>query len=91
MKHYTYQTQGTCSTLIDFDVLEDKIFNVEFTNGCDGNLKAIGKLVDGQSLAVVQHTLSGIHCGSKSTSCGDQLSNACANILLQQQIKTTLV
>lgn len=77
MKHYTYKTQGTCSQLIDFDVEQETLHNVQFTNGCDGNLKAIASLVEGQSLKKVKELLSGISCGSKSTSCGDQLSKAC--------------
>ena len=91
MQHYTYQTQGTCSKLIDFDVEDGNIYNVVFTKGCDGNLKAIGKLVNGKPLSMVRDILSGIRCGSKDTSCGDQLSKACSNILSQQLAKTTLV
>lgn len=90
MKHYNYQTKGTCSTLIDFDVEDNKIYNVVFTNGCDGNLKAIGKLVDGQTLDAILTLLSGIHCGSKHTSCGDQLAKACGNLISQQQMQATL-
>ena len=91
MKHYTYQTQGTCSTMINFDIEDNTLHNVVFTNGCDGNLKAIGKLVEGQTLESVHQLLAGIHCGSKNTSCGDQLAKACHSLLSKQQIKTTLV
>lgn len=85
MKHYTYKTHGTCSQLIDFDVDNCMIHNVKFTNGCDGNLKAIGSLVEGQPLSKVIDLLSGISCGSKNTSCGDQLSKACELALSEQQ------
>ncbi len=90
MKHYTYQTQGTCSSMINFDLEDNILYNVVFTNGCDGNLKAIGKLVEGHSLDSVHQLLAGIQCGSKSTSCGDQLAKACESLLSTQQTKTTL-
>ena len=45
--HYTYKTGGTCSTMIDFDIIDGKLHNIVFTNGCNGNLKAIGSLLEG--------------------------------------------
>ena len=45
--HYTYKTGGTCSTMIDFDIIDGKLHNIVFTNGCNGNLKAISRLVEG--------------------------------------------
>lgn len=76
MAHYTYQTKGTCSTVIDFDIDGDIITNVAFTNGCNGNLKAIGKLVDGQTVDYIEEKLKGNLCGMKPTSCADQLAIA---------------
>ena len=46
---YSYKTKGTCSTNIDFDIENDHIYNVTFTGGCNGNLKAVSKLVEGES------------------------------------------
>ena len=74
--HKTYKTQGTCSTQIDFDVIDNKVYNVEFTNGCNGNLKALGALVEGMKVEEVISKLRGIECGIKQTSCGDQLARA---------------
>lgn len=74
--HYTYKTKGTCSTQIDFDIENDKVHNVKYTGGCNGNLKAIASLVEGQNVDSVIKKLSGITCGFKQTSCGDQLSKA---------------
>lgn len=44
---YKYKTKGTCSTEITFDINNDVITNVKFTGGCNGNLQAVSKLVDG--------------------------------------------
>jgi uncharacterized protein (TIGR03905 family) len=74
--HYQYQTSGTCSRLIDFDVVDGKVKNVIFTGGCNGNLQGIGKLVEGMPVSVVVERLKGINCNGKGTSCPDQL--ACA-------------
>ena len=77
MKHITYRTSGTCSTKIDFDIDEqNKIHNVIFTGGCNGNLKAISKLIEGQDANSIANILEGNTCGWKQTSCADQLSKA---------------
>ena len=77
MKHISYKTKGTCSTLINFDIDDDnKIRNVVFTNGCNGNLKAIAKLVEGEDANRIANILEGNTCGYKTTSCADQLSKA---------------
>lgn len=78
--HKTYKTQGTCSTQIDFDVIDNKIYNVEFTNGCNGNLKGIAALVEGEDINVVREKLQGIKCNYKNTSCPDQLAKALSEI-----------
>lgn len=74
--HYTYKTGGTCSTMIDFDIIDGKLHNIVFTNGCNGNLKAIGSLLEGADPKFAIERLSGICCGFKNTSCGDQLARA---------------
>lgn len=73
---YSYKTQGTCASMIEFDINDNIITNVSFTNGCNGNLKAISKLVDGMSVEDIQNKLEGNICGMKGTSCADQLSKA---------------
>ncbi len=73
---YSYKTQGTCSTQIDFDIDGDVITNIVFTGGCNGNLKAISKLVDGMSVDEIEGKLLGNTCGFKNTSCADQLAKA---------------
>lgn len=74
--NYSYKTKGTCSTQIDFELTDGIIHNVKFTNGCNGNLKSISRLVEGLPAEVVIEKLSGVQCGTKGTSCGDQFSKA---------------
>ncbi|MBR3354133.1 MAG: TIGR03905 family TSCPD domain-containing protein [Oscillospiraceae bacterium] len=74
--NYTYKTSGTCSTQIHFDINDDVITNVSFDGGCNGNLKAISKLVDGMKVGEIEDKLLGNTCGFKPTSCADQLAKA---------------
>ncbi len=79
--HYTYKTKGTCSTQIDLELEGDVVKHVSFTNGCNGNLKAVSSLVQGLTVAEIEGKLKGITCGPRSTSCGDQLARACREAL----------
>ena len=75
--HYTYNPKGVCSTEINFDLDENgKISGLRFTGGCNGNLKAIGKLLEGQDAKRAAEILKGNDCGGRGTSCADQLSRA---------------
>ena len=74
--HYTYKTNGTCSSMIDFDIVDGKLHNITYTGGCNGNLKAIGSILEGADTKFAVERLSGIRCGFKDTSCGDQLARA---------------
>lgn len=74
--HYEYKTQDTCSQLITLDIDGDKVSNIQFVGGCNGNLKAIQTLVDGWSVEQIEEKLAGITCGRRPTSCGDQLAKA---------------
>jgi len=77
MKHIEYNTQGVCSRKIEFDLTDDNIVkNVVFHGGCNGNLKAIAKLVEGQKATDVMNILKGNTCGFRNTSCADQFSKA---------------
>ena len=73
---YEYKTKGTCSQRIYFDVENDKVKNVQFVGGCNGNLKGIAALVEGMSVEEVISRVEGIRCGMKATSCPDQLAKA---------------
>ena len=73
---YTYQPRGVCSREIHIDLDGDTIKHVDFVGGCDGNLKAISKLVEGAPADRVIEVLAGNTCGMKKTSCADQLTRA---------------
>ena len=75
--NYIYKTSGTCSSEIHFDIDGDVISNVSFTGGCNGNLQAIPKLVEGLTVEQVEEKIGGISCNGRPTSCGDQLAKAC--------------
>ena len=75
--HYDYKPQGVCARMIHFD-LDDQgcIHNVSFESGCNGNLKAISKLVEGKKAGEIDDILEGNTCGFRGTSCADQFSKA---------------
>lgn len=74
---YIYNTEGVCARRIKFNIDGDVITNVEFLDGgCNGNLKAIPRLVDGMTVSQIENTLGGITCGRRPSSCADQFSKA---------------
>ena len=77
---FTYKTNGVCSRQIDIEVDEDKIKDVKFVGGCDGNLKGICSLVKGMDVSDAIEKLEGINCRGKGTSCPDQLAQALKTI-----------
>ncbi|MDC7280264.1 MULTISPECIES: TIGR03905 family TSCPD domain-containing protein [Pseudobutyrivibrio] len=74
MEKFTYVPKGVCARQIDFEVEDGKLHNVKFTGGCDGNTKAISKLLEGADAAHTVEVLKGNLCGMKGTSCADQLA-----------------
>ncbi len=72
----TFKTRGVCATTIQFTRDGDKIRNIRFTGGCNGNLKAIAKLCEGMSAEDIAAKLLGNTCNGKPTSCADQLARA---------------
>ena len=84
---FTYNTKGTCSRQIIFDVdSENKLHNVKFIGGCSGNLQGVSKLVEGKNIDEVVDTLRGIKCKG-NTSCPDQLANAIQAFKLRDALK----
>lgn len=71
---YTYYPQGTCSQVIEFEIVDGIIHHVQFYGGCSGNTQGVGRLVEGMKADEVVQRLEGIRCGYKSTSCPDQLA-----------------
>ena len=76
-----YKTKGVCSKEINFDLVDGKVHNVSFVGGCNGNLKGICSLIEGQDAKEVIKWLDGIQCGFKNTSCPDQLAQALKSAL----------
>lgn len=76
MEHISFAPHGVCAVQIDFDLEDGKLYNVRFIGGCNGNLKAIGRLVEGKDAKEISRILKGNTCGMKGTSCADQLAKA---------------
>ena len=74
---YTYNNKGTCSVRTVVELNDDHtIKSVQVLGGCDGNLKAVSKLVDGMTVEQIESMLRGNTCGPRPTSCADQLAIA---------------
>ena len=74
-----------CAPEINFDLDGNVVSNIEFIGGCDGNLKAIAKLVDGWTVEKIEEYLKGNTCGPKPTSCADQLAVAVRQALIESE------
>lgn len=74
--HFKYTTENVCAKEIEFDIQGNVISNIKFYGGCNGNLKAISKLLEGATVDQIESKLLGNTCGMKSTSCADQLAKA---------------
>lgn len=73
---YEYKTKGVCSRRITFSIEDGKVKNVAFDGGCNGNGKGVGALVEGMTVDEAIARMKGIRCGTKNTSCPDQLAQA---------------
>ena len=73
---YDMPTEIVCAQMISFDLDDNVVSNIVFTGGCNGNLKAISKLVDGWKVEKIEQYLLGNLCGRRPTSCADQLAKA---------------
>lgn len=82
---YSYMTEGTCCREICLEIDDQKVKDVEFIGGCNGNLKAIALLVKDQPIDRVITMLEGITCGNQSTSCPDQLTKALIQAMERNQ------
>lgn len=76
---YSATPVGVCSRRMDFEIDENGIVTkVLIVGGCPGNSLGLAKLAEGRKAEDVVALLSGIRCGSKTTSCPDQLARAIA-------------
>lgn len=83
--HYNYKPQMVCAQQISFDLDNGVVTNVSFKGGCNGNLKAIGKVVEGWTVDQVEGMFKGNTCGRRPTSCVDQLSRLVREAYESQQ------
>ena len=81
METFIYKPNGVCSREMRITYDGDTLIDLQVIGGCNGNLKGIGKLVQGMKLEEVAKRLEGVTCGMKQTSCPDQLSKAIKEIL----------
>ena len=81
MERYSYTPKGVCSSKIEFSMEDGSLHDIRFTGGCSGNLKAIGKLLEGTDARRAAEILRGNKCGVKATSCADQLARAIVKAL----------
>ncbi|GFZ30576.1 TSCPD domain-containing protein [Clostridium zeae] len=72
----SYKTSNVCAKEVSFEIVDNKISSVNFLGGCNGNLKGISSLIEGMEVNDAMNRLRGITCGTKGTSCPDQLSKA---------------
>lgn len=79
--NFTFKTRGVCASTITFDLTDGIVSGVSFVGGCNGNLKAISRLVEGMNAEKLIEILKGNKCGFKSTSCADQLAIAIESAL----------
>lgn len=61
-----YTPRGVCS----------RSFTIQVVGGCSGNLQGISMLLKGMPVEEAIRRMEGIRCGSKATSCPDQLAQA---------------
>lgn len=76
MATYDYTPHGVCARKISFDIVDGKLHDVSFVGGCNGNLKAISKLLEGAAPEDAVRLLKGNDCSGRGTSCADQLAIA---------------
>lgn len=80
---YTFRPRGVCSQLMEIETEEGRVKSLQVLGGCDGNLQGISRLVEGMEIDEVIRRLDGIRCGSKASSCPDQLAQALKDLQSQ--------
>ena len=73
---FEFKPSGVCSTKYIFDIEDNNIKSLKVENGCPGNLTGISRIVEGMSIDKVIDAFEGVKCGSKNTSCPDQIAKA---------------
>ena len=73
---YRYTPKNVCSMQMIFEIDNNIIKNLRIVGGCPGNTIGISRLVVGKSVDEVIEMLKGIQCGTRGTSCPDQVAKA---------------
>ena len=73
---YKYTPKGVCSMQMIFEIDNNIIKNLKIIGGCPGNTIGVSRLVVGKSVDEVIEMLKGIPCGTRGTSCPDQVAIA---------------
>lgn len=81
--HYSYKNQGTCSSAVEFDYEDGRVFNVKFIGGCRGNTQGVARLAEGMEATDIISRCEGIPCRG-NTSCPDQLAQALKQVVAAQ-------
>lgn len=81
MQEFEFTPQGVCASRIRFLIDNETLVQVRFDSGCEGNLLAVGRLVEGMKVREVIQKLKGIDCEGKQTSCPDQLARALEKVI----------
>ena len=76
-----------CPPQISFELNGNVVTNIKFYGGCNGNTKAIAKLLEGWTVEQIEEKLLGNTCGRRPTSCADQLARAVRKAYEEQNNK----
>lgn len=85
VKEITYRPQGVCSRAYHIVASDGVIDSIDIVGGCDGNLKGIASLLRGMKIEDAIERMSGVTCGSRPTSCPDQIARALRQLQQGQQ------
>ncbi len=74
MQKITIIPENVCCDSITVEHENGVLGSVTFENGCNGNGKALGRLLAGMRVEEAVQKLAGVNCEGKGTSCADQLA-----------------
>ncbi len=73
---YRYEPEGVCSYEMIFEIEGDIVKSLKIIGGCPGNTVGVSKLIENKKIDDIIKMLKGIDCGSRGTSCPDQIAKA---------------
>ena len=73
---YRYEPEGVCSYEMIFEIDGDVVKSIKIIGGCTGNTVGVAKLIENKKIDDIIKMLKGIDCGSRGTSCPDQIARA---------------